>query len=215
MKKDVRYRVPGEDLVFDQYGSTVDLARELTEQQESMVVRDGPTMEVRDVRDFFFPGTAVDLQKAPFLVDRAWVPRESLMRLQEQGVYENVEYLTTTSPRTGPHQSEREQKLRGIDRTRGLIEVLEFWNEDNIITVANRQVLLRKRPNGMFWHGRYPFVVTSALPDLFQIPGISIIEGLAQAHDMLWTLTNTRLDMLQMQPNIITLIRSEVDNRND
>ena len=50
------------------------------------------------------------------------------------------------------------------------------------------------------------------MPDAFQIPGISVVEALAQLQEMLWTLQNQRLDVLRMLANLITLIRSDVDD---
>jgi hypothetical protein len=75
-------------------------------------------------------------------------------------------------------------------------------------------VLLRDEPNP-FSHGKKPFVVCSAIPDMFQIPGISVIEGLAQMQEMVWTLQNTRIDTTRMAANLITLIRGDVDNPDD
>ena len=69
----------------------------------------------------------------------------------------------------GPHQ--------------GLIEVLEYWTNERVITVGNAQGrALRDIPNP-FRHGRKPFVVCSAMPDAFQIPGISVVEALAQLQE--------------------------------
>jgi hypothetical protein len=79
------------------------------------------------------------------------------------------------------------------------------------VTVANGEVLLRNQPNP-FWHGRKPFLLCSAIPDLFQIPGVSVVEGLASMQEMLWTLTNMRLDATRIAANVVTMIRADVDN---
>ncbi|HET6315974.1 MAG TPA: hypothetical protein VFG86_05930, partial [Chloroflexota bacterium] len=92
-----------------------------------------------------------------------------------------------------------------------LIEVLEYWTPERVITVGNRAVVLADRPNP-FWNGRMPFIVCSAMPDAFQIPGISVVEALAQLQEMLWTLQNQRLDVVRLLANLITLIRSDVDD---
>jgi hypothetical protein len=138
---------------------------------------------------------------------------ETLRKMEAMGVYKDVEFCTTTQvPRLAARQ--REMKLRNVDRTKGLIEVIEFWTGEDVITIANRKILLRKTTNP-FWHGKYPFVVTSALPEAFQVPGVSVIEGLAQMQDMLWTLQNTRMDATRMAANLITLIRGDVDDPDD
>ena len=102
-------------------------------------------------------------------------------------------------------------RLRNVDRTQNLIEVLEYWTPERVITVANRTILLKDRPNP-FWNGRLPFVVCSSMPDAFQIPGLSVVEALGQLQEMLWTLQNQRLDVVRMLANLITLIRSDVDD---
>src|SRR5262245_14421128 len=213
-KKTRRYLKPGIEIVEDSYGGTIDIVDGLEEAiDEGVLLRDSPTMEVRDVRDFMLPGSATSLNTAPFLIDRTWATMDTLRRMEAMGVYENVDWCSTTStPRKA--QRQREMKLRNVDRTKGLIEVIEFWTGEDVITVANRKVLLRKTTNP-FWHGIYPFVATSAMPEAFQVPGVSVIEGLAQMQDMLWTLQNTRMDTTRMQANMITLIRSDVDDPDD
>jgi hypothetical protein len=86
-----------------------------------------------------------------------------------------------------------------------------LWTDDKVVTLANRRVLLRNI-HTPFNHGRKPFVVCSAIPDLFQIPGVSVIEGLAQMQEMLWTLTNMRMDATRIASNVITLIRGDVED---
>jgi hypothetical protein len=63
--------------------------------------------------------------------------------------------------------------------------------------------------------GQKPFVVTSAIPDAFQVPGVAVVEGLAQMQEMLWTLMNMRFDSLRMLGNPITVVRSDVDDPDD
>src|SRR4029079_9644575 len=131
---------------------------------------------------------------------------------QKQGLYSNVEKVKdTASSATQAAITAREMRLRNVDRTQNLIEVLEYWTPERVITVANRTILLKDRPNP-FWNGRLPFVVCSSMPDAFQIPGLSVVEALAQLQEMLWTLQNQRLDVVRMLANLITLIRSDVDD---
>src|SRR5262249_45746534 len=107
--------------------------------------------------------------------------------------------------------TKREMRLRNVDRTQNLHEILEYWTPERVITVGDRTVLLRDRSNP-FWNGRLPFTVCSSMPDAFQIPGISVVEALAQLQEMLWTIQNQRLDVVRMLANLIVLIRSDVDD---
>ena len=97
------------------------------------------------------------------------------------------------------------------ERNSDLIEVLEYWTDERVITVGGRAVVLDSRPNP-FRIKRKPFVVCSALPDAFQMVGISVVESLAQMQEYLWTLQNQRIDALRLLTNVITLIRSDVDD---
>jgi len=213
-KKTRRYLKLGTEIVYDEFGGTIDIIEGLEEaMDEGVLIRDSPTMEVRDVRDWMTTGSATSLQTAPYVIDRTWATMDTLRRMEAMGIYDNVEFCSTTNvPRKAARQ--REQRLRNVDRTKGLIEVIEFWTGEDVVTIANRKILLRKKVNP-FWHGMYPFVVTSAMPEAFQIPGVSVIEGLAQMQDMLWTLQNTRMDTTRMQANMITLIRDDVVDPDD
>jgi len=198
--------------VTDGYGSVVDSFDTLEDRTRKVQIRDDACFEVRDVRDFFWPEQAPNVEKAEWLIDRTYETFDALKRLEDEGVYKNIDKLKESRDTTEFRDvSEREQELRNVRRNKDLIEVLEYWTPERVITVANRKVVLRDTPNP-FWNGRLPFVVCSAMPDAFQIPGISVVEALAQLQEMLWTLQNTRLDLLQMLANVITLIRSDVDD---
>jgi hypothetical protein len=200
--------------IYDAMGAEIDRLESYEEADvDDVLVKDDACSEVRDIRDFFWPSQAPSVDKAEYLIDRTWETWVSLKRQAEDGYYKNVDKLKESRTVAQMHGSttEREQKLRGTSRTEGLIEVLEYWTPERVITVANRDVLLADRPNP-FWNGRMPFVVCSSMPDAFQIPGISVVEALAQLQEMLWTLQNQRLDVLRMLANLITLIRTDVDD---
>jgi hypothetical protein len=200
-------------LIYDVAGAEIDRIDSYEEmEQDDVLIRDDACSEVRDVRDFFWPAQAPNIEKAEYLIDRTWVSYAYLKREEKDGQYKDVKKLKET--RTAPSQATvtaREQKLRGVDRTQNLVEVLEYWTPERVITIGNRSVILADRPNP-FWNGRLPFVICSSMPDAFQIPGISVVEALAQIQEMLWTLQNQRLDVLRMLANLITLIRSDVDD---
>jgi hypothetical protein len=205
-------------VIADAFGQPYDSVTVYDEQEptETLIVDDA-CAEVVDLRDFFWPGVAPSPQKAEFLIHRTFETYESLQRKVGDGFYdyENVDKLkwqssTSSVPRTSDI-SAREMRLRHVDRAWQLIEVLEYWTPERVITVGNRQIVLKDRPNPL-WMGRMPFIVCSGMPDAFQIPGLSIVEALAQLQEMLWTLQNQRIDVVRMLANVITLVRSDVDD---
>jgi hypothetical protein len=206
-------------VVTDGTGATVATIPDYEQVQvEDALVWDDACSEVVDVRDFFWPWAASTVENAEFLVHRTWESYDSLMRKQKAGQYKNVEMLKTAASSTSQASvattadlTKREMRLRNVDRTRNLVEVLEYWTPERVITVGNRRALLADRPNPL-WNGRMPFIVCSGMPDAFQVPGLSVVEALAQLQEMLWTLQNQRLDVVRMLANLITLIRSDVDD---
>jgi hypothetical protein len=198
--------------VTDDFGVVHDKYSSAEEQKRMTVIRDGPSMIVRDVRDFFWPESATSVDDAAWLIDRTWSTYDELKQKQDAGLYSNVEKLKNSQGGAQSTQyTEREQMLWAKNRTEGLIEVLEYWTDERMIAVGNRQVVLCAVDNPLKIK-RKPFVVCSAMPDAFQMTGISVIEALAQLQEYLWTLGNQRIDALRLATNIITLIRSDVDD---
>lgn len=213
-----RYLDEEPEMVYDEAGGTTGIANVLDVYEEDVFLRDDPTFEPRDLRDFMYPESATSIDTAPYVIDRTFVTYRTLQKMQQLGIYQNVEFVKDTRHDTTRTSSdtviEREMKLRNSDRTRGLVEVIDYWTDEQVITLANRSVVLRIAPNP-HWHGRKPFVTCSAIPDAFAIPGVSVIEGLAQMQEMAWTLQNTRLDATRMAANLIKVIRGDVENSDD
>ena len=211
--RNVTQLVPDVIEIADDFGNTIDtMLSHREEVTKNALYRDDACCEVVDVRDFFWPGQAPNVGKAEFLIHRTWESYSALERKQKDGYYKNVEKLKMDSAKRNQGDiTRREMKLRNIDRTQDLHEVLEYWTPERKICVGNRAVLLDDKPNP-FWNGRSPFIVCSSMPDAFSIPGLSVVEALAQLQEMLWTLQNQRLDVVRMLANVITLIRSDVDD---
>ena len=89
--------------------------------------------------------------------------------------------------------------------------MLEYWENGHVVTVGGREVVLASQFDPLRIKSK-PFVMTSSMPDAFQMVGISIIETLAQIQEYLWTLQNQRIDALRLLTNVITTIRSDVDD---
>jgi hypothetical protein len=212
-RRDVTRLVADPIDITDAYGEVVDsIVSHKQETEKDVLIVDDACVEVVDVRDFFWPSQAPNVKKAEYLIHRTWETTEALKRQEKMGYIRDVSKLST--PAVGERLSDitkREMRLRNIDRTQSLHEVLEYWTPERKIVVGDRMVLLSDRKNPL-WNGRRPFTVCSSMPDAFQIPGMSVVEALAQLQEMLWTLQNQRLDVVRMLANLITLIRSDVDD---
>lgn len=173
---------------------------------------DDPTFEVVDVRDFLWHEAAPSLDKAKYVIHRVWMTYDELKSLAARGMYDakGVEKVKESRDFSAD-ASYREQSLFNRDRTKDLIEVLEYWTDSRVITIANRNILLSDKANP-FHHGCKPFVTATTMPDLFQIPGVSDVEIVEELQEMLWTVMNQRLDNLMLINNAIVLMRSDIDD---
>jgi hypothetical protein len=199
--------------ITDDWGNVRDRYVGTDEQEQHTVLRDGPSMIVRDVRDFFWPEGSKSVDQAAYVIDRSWETWDALKAKEKAGVYKNVDLLKEARNNQAQNDlTDREQTLWSQQRNKDLIEVLEYWEDDQVITVGGRAVVLAGgRPNPLRIK-RKPFVACSAMPDAFQMVGMSVVEGLAQIQEYLWTLQNQRLDALRLLVNPVTLIRSDVDD---
>ena len=210
--RDLTRLVPIEVEVSDDWGVIVDRYTDSEEQDQTVCVRDGPSLIVRDVRDFFWPEGAKGLADAAWVIDRSWETFDSLKAKEDAGLFSNVDELKEArNDQASNDLTGREQMLWGQERNKNLIEVLEYWTDERVVTVGARKVVLASRENPLRIK-RKPFVVCSAMPDAFQVPGISVVESLAQIQEYLWTVQNQRLDALRLLTNVITIIRSDVDD---
>lgn len=181
-------------------------------EEQRLPRRDDPCVDVVDVRDFIWPESAVSLETAPRLHHRVWMTWDRLKELEKAGYYKNVDQLKETKETAaGDAVSSREQDLFQTERTKGRIEVVEHWIDGGkrVVTIANQNVLLSDRPNP-FRHGRYPFIACAPMPELFRIPGISIVEMVEDLQKMVWQLQRQRLDNLEIINNTIILVPDNV-----
>lgn len=195
------------------FGSRVEVPR-LSVVERKGAVRDDPFSEIVNVEDFFWHEAAKSLSDAIRVTHRCFYSFEALKDMERAGVYQNVDALKESRDQAS---GDRFSDVHQRDRAKDLIEVLECWIDHGrrVVTIGNRNVVLRDRENP-FWFDKldhpYPFTVASAVPDLFVVPGISIVEQIMDIQELIWTLTNQSIDNLQLLSNAIVLIKDSVDD---
>ena len=200
----------------------------LTEMEGSSIVYDGPTTEVRDVRDFMWPENAVSIEKAGYLVDRIWMRKDELAEAFADGQFgaevggwswsDVLEVLGDNERASGVTEEyiTRESSLYNVNRTKDLFEVCEVWDQTNgKMTTVISKVALAAHIDFPFWHNRPPFTVCSTQPDLFRIPGISQVEKVEHLQKLLWELQNQRIDNLKLINNAIFWFRPDLEDVED
>lgn len=191
----------------------------LDEAEVEAVIRDHSTFEVIDPRDFMLHESARSLQArepggAQYVINRCWYSMEQLRSFERGGYFQNVDQLNESRDQSDEY-SDREQQLFQTSRTKDLIESLEYWTyRDGRMMraiVGNRKVVLSPFQPSPFEHGDYPFVISSSMPQLFTLRGMSTVELVEKLQEMLWALQSQRLDNIELINNAIILIRSDLE----
>lgn len=211
-QRDVRQRRQRVEPQLDEFGQVVGSTVVTEVVKRPLVTYEDAYVEIVDVRDFWWcPGGAVELDRVTSASHRAWMTKDEIDQLEQAGTYRkgSCQKLSDTRDFSGL-ASDRERDIFQVSRTKGMVEVIERWSHDQVITIANRAVVLREEENP-FWHGDLPFVACSTRPEMFRIPGVSEIEQISGLQEALWTLTNQRLDNTELLNNAVVFHRSDVD----
>src|SRR5215831_6787972 len=193
----------------------------LTEIRDEGVLDDRSTCEVVDPRDFIVHESARDINPmapggAQYVIHRCWYSFEQLKMMERAGFFSNVDALKDTRDFTQNEYKDRGSEVFQQNRQKDLVEVLEYWGlRDGRIQrchIGNRTVVLRDWEDNPFWHGQYPFVIASSMPQPFSTIGMSDIELIAELQEMLWEIANQRFDNTELINNAIYLIRSDIDD---
>jgi hypothetical protein len=206
-----------EEEEYDDETGEYERVRAYTDIETEEKIRDDPTFTVLDVRDFYWPANCRDVDQADWLGDRQYLTHARIQEMEDAGIYDKgvcAKLKETSLDKSGNLESRTrydEGGSEGPTRTRGLVEVIEVWWNNRVVTVGNRTVLMRNKPNG-FWSGNKPYIVCGAIPNFGQVNGKSIVETLAPIQKMLWFIQNQRLDNLKLLNNLIYLIRSDSDD---
>ena len=181
--------------------------------QQEKLIYNGPDFEVLDIFDFLVDPDATDFEQAKVIrkVER------TLRELRQNPAYTNLEGL---QPNTA-HADADEANKRSRRRTFGLdeplnenqaipkISLLEAWGDfeagdqiyrNYVCVVANGGTVIRFEPNP-YDHGWKPFIFTNFIPVPNEIYGIGAIEKSLGLQHAINTLTNQKLDVINLSIN--------------
>lgn len=149
---------------------------------KSEVEYDDPLIEIVDPLDVYVDPDATSggyKGNGTYLIHRKTVP---LSELEENPNYTNTdkinqaEYANAYLDKQMRYRDNTPQK----DKHKDLVEILEYWEADRLIVVANRGVVLRDSPNP-YHHKQVPFVELDDYRDPHRLYGqseLSVIDPL-------------------------------------
>lgn len=164
-------------------------------KEKSSVEYDDPCIEVVDPFDVYIDPDATSLAEAEYLIHRKTVP---LKDLKQNPNYHNVDQIdTATDPDKYFDDLNRfNDNTPQKDSYKDSVEILEYWEQDRLVVVANRSVVLRDTPNP-YNHKRIPFVELDDYKDPHRLYGQSELSV---------------IDPLQREINAIRNQRRDYDN---
>lgn len=191
----------------------------MKESKKVTTLFDGPVTQAVDLRDFYWPESAVSLDVARYCGHAVWMSGGDLKKRAKDGIYSQaaVDMLISESETGNKSQNadgneiEMEREKRG--RKNGLWEVLEIYDRDTrrLHVLGARRVLLLQQ-DWPFWHQQFPFVSMSLAPFPFSIQGLSLVEKLAPLQDAYWDLLNQTFDNNRLINNAIIIMAADYDD---
>jgi hypothetical protein len=179
------------------------------EEEVETTIFDGPTMELVDLYDFFWDPRAIDMESARWVAHRMYRTFEHLEQLQKEGVYKNVKLLEEATMLSADDEKSARRGTLGVampdeldqkNEGKRMIELIEYWEDDRVVTVANRNIVIRDEANP-YRHGKKPFVrlIDQSVPHEFL--GIGELEPIETLQYELNDRRNQRMDNVTLVLN--------------
>lgn len=200
---------------------------EMEMRTKATVIYDGPQTEVRDIHDFMWHESATSIDNARYVVDRVYMNVEDLWDgfSGENPIYgpdkggwseKECRALLGTTKDGEMHSSAYNARWNSGGRRKlgkDLIEVCEVWDNvrDTVTTIVNRAALVSHKKFPFFFEAP-PFVTCATQGDLFKVVGVSQVEKVMDLQEMIWDVSNQRLDNLRLINNAIFFFRPDLED---
>ena len=177
---------------------------------------DDPDCAVVDPYDFYVDPRAKDIDDALFCVHRIETTQEEIKR-NKANIYKNLDKLEEMNSYPGDDTvRERTDTTKDysprdyVDSFTKKVELLEYWENDRVITLANRQIVLRDEENP-FWHLQKPFIKGVVCPVPHEFWGIGIVEMTESLQHELNDIRNMRMDNVNIIINRMWVVERSAD----
>lgn len=182
----------------------------------SDVENDDPLIEIVDPLDIYIDPDATSSGykgNAKFMIQRKTVPLEDL---KQNPNYTNVGKLKQTN--YGDTYLDKQSRFNGAtpqtDKHSDLVEILEYWEKDRLIVLANRSVVLRDSPNP-YNHKEIPFVELDDYRDPHKLYGQSELSVIDPLQREINSIRNQRRDYDNLALNpVVRMVPGTLRNPN-
>lgn len=191
----------------------------------------GPLVEVVSPEDFYIDPEAKSIDSAQFVVHRVWRSFGELKKLEEDGVYRNVDRVRSLVDRNRDGMYNAESSARyaaageldpAVNYTAGpeeqtarkKLEVFEWWGwldpkgdglQEHYLVVLCGDHVLRMEKNP-YAHEQAPFEVLRPMLDPFKFTGVGMPELVGEFQEVKTAIMRQTLDNISYQNNGMWLV---------
>jgi hypothetical protein len=174
-------------------------------------------MEPVDLFNIYPDYRAKSIKRMKFIIQLSYVDYDELESLYTQKFYKNVPQLLNMLESMAIVDEAKRKRLTsvgildeyGFDPDRKIIEVLEYWDRDQIYTVGARRVLLKEEDNPL---GKLlPFMMARYIPVQHELYGIGIPEISESLQEELNSVRNQRADNVNLIINRMFIANKYAD----
>lgn len=183
------------------------------ETKKSNIEHDDPKVEIIDPYDLYVDPDANCLDEAGYVIHRKTVP---LKEIKDNPNYKNVDKIKSANyaDQYMDKLARYNESVPQKDKHKDLVEILEYWEEDRLVVIANRSVVLRDTPNP-YHHKKLPFVDLDDYRDPHKFYGQSELSVIDPLQREINAIRNQRRDYDNLALNpVIRMVPGTLRNPN-
>jgi len=181
------------------------------EVEKEIVKYEGVNIEILDLFDIAIDPYAESIEDARYVTHETLRPKDYVKDKIKSGVYDEVdmddwEEIEKSASGGSNDKFSVLQRQESVDMandpndSEGMIEILEYWEDNKVITIANGSIVLRNQQNP-FHHKRIPIVEAVDTKSIKELYGIGEIEPNRYLQAELNTNRNQRIENVKMAIN--------------
>jgi len=183
------------------------------EVEQDVTTYEGPNFDVVDIGELYVAPNAQNTQESEYLIERYHLDLEVLKEGQKNEEYKNIrklEEMLKDSEGTIQQETEVDKRKSEMghstqkektDRHRTPIEILEYWENDERILVAEREVVIAGPEENPYWHKLKPYISVHNNRLLGEFWSIGEIEPNVDLQEEINTRRNQRIDNINLSLN--------------
>jgi hypothetical protein len=183
------------------------------EQTIKKLRKDGPTVEHIPLDDFMFDfyGYRINGKNGcEWVAHRKIVTMTELLKNKNYDL-SSIQSLKNSSSNGKPNLDDSAQNITEInkpkDKHKDAYELIEYWQDDRVITILNRSIVIRDESNP-FWDGYKPFISVVDRPIPHTLLGMGEVEFMIGLQNLLNDMICQSFDIQKIALNKLVFIES-------